>query len=277
MQTLNEQSYHYELIKKAIVYIDEHYNEQPNIDELANYVGLSSYHFSRVFKAYVGITPMQFLKATTLEHAKEKLSVSRTVLDVSQELGLSSSSRLHELFVNFIAATPNEYKTMGLGLKIVYGVGYSPYGKAMIASTSKGICALEFIDERCEHVVSRLKTSWKNAAFEQNDEEAQDLLDNIFIQKKKTNLHVKGTNFQIAVWKALLNIPKGAVITYSDVAHVLNKPSAVRAVSTAIASNHIAILIPCHRVISKSAAMAGYRWGIDRKKIILAHEELSLE
>ncbi|MFT5662299.1 MAG: AraC family transcriptional regulator of adaptative response [Sulfurimonas sp.] len=273
MNALEVKNQHYESIKKAIEYFEDYYSTQPKLKDVASHVKMSEYHFSRIFKEYVGVTPMQFLQATTLSHAKDKLLTSKSILDTSLELGLSSSSRLHELFVNFVGVTPNEYKKMGDSLSITYGFGFSPFGKTMIATTEKGICSLEFYDDSYEEIFNRLKSIWKNAKFTQNDDKAQDILNKIFIHKEKVNLFAKGTNFQINVWKALLNIKKGEVSTYSDVATLLGKPKALRAVATAIATNHIGFLIPCHRVISKTAAMSGYRWGIERKKIILAYED----
>lgn len=273
MKTLEEKSKYYQNIKKAIEYFDENYSYQPKLEDVANYVGMSKHHFCRVFKEYVGVSPMQFLQATTFSHAKKKLDSSNTLLDTSIDLGLSSTSRLHELFINFIGVTPNEYKKMGENLEITYGFGFSPFGKTMIANTKKGICSLEFYENNPTEVLTRVQNTWKNAKFIKDNQQAQTLLDNIFIKKEKMNLFVKGTNFQINVWKALLNIKDGQILTYSDVAIQIGKPKAIRAVASAIASNHIGFLIPCHRVISKSAAMGGYRWGIDRKRVLLAYEE----
>ncbi|WP_321311646.1 methylated-DNA--[protein]-cysteine S-methyltransferase [Halarcobacter sp.] len=273
MNKLEEKSKYYEDIKKAIEYFDKNYTYQPKLEDVSLHIGMSKHHFARIFKEYVGVTPMQFLQATTLAHAKEKLKSSTSILDTSIDLGLSSSSRLHELFVNFIGVTPNEYKKMGENLNIIYGFGFSPFGKTMIAITKKGICSLEFYEESYEEILNRLKTNWNKAKFIRDDKKAQELLDKIFIKKEKMNLFVKGTNFQINVWKAILNIKSGDISTYSDVAEFIGKPKAVRAVATAIGSNHIGFLIPCHRVISKSAAIGGYRWGIDRKKVVLAYEE----
>lgn len=273
MNKLENQSKYYEYIKKAIEYFDENYSLQPKLEDVASHVGMSKHHFSRIFKEYVGVSPMQFLQATTISYAKEKLLNSKSILDTSLDLGLSSSSRLHELFVNFVGVTPNEYKKMGESLEITYGFGLSPFGKTMIAYTQKGVCSLEFYDDSFENIFTRLQTTWNKALFTQDDKKAQELLDKIFIEKENVNLFVKGTNFQINVWKAILNIRSGDISTYSDVAQLIGKPKAVRAVATAIGSNHIGFLIPCHRVISKSAAMGGYRWGVDRKKVILAYEQ----
>lgn len=272
MNKLEEKSRYYEDIKNAIEYFEKNYSYQPKLEDVASHVQMSKHHFARIFKEYAGVSPMQFLQATTLSHAKEKLQTSKSILDASLDLGLSSSSRLHELFVNFVGVTPNEYKKMGENLEITYGFGFSPFGKTMIATTTKGVCSLEFYDDSYEEIFNRLKSTWKNAKFIQDNQKVQELLNKIFINKEKVNLFVKGTNFQINVWKAILNINRGEVSTYSDIAALLGKPKAVRAVATAIGSNHIGVLIPCHRVISKTAAIGGYRWGIERKKILIAYE-----
>ena len=273
MNKLEDKSKYYEDIKKAIEYFDENYSFQPKLEDVASYVGMSKHHFSRIFKEYVGVSPIQFLQATTLSHAKEKLLSTNTILDTSIDLGLSSSSRLHELFVNFVGVSPNEYKKMGEDLDITYGFGFSPFGKTMIALTKKGICSLEFYDDSYDDIFDRLQNTWAKAKFIKDDKKAQELLDKIFIKKEKMNLFVKGTNFQINVWKAILNIKSTEIATYSDIAEFIGKPKAVRAVASAIGSNHIGYLIPCHRIISKSAAFAGYRWGIERKRVLLAYEE----
>lgn len=275
MNTNSKPLSHYETIKLAIEYIDKEYKEQPSLDEIAGHVAMSKYHFARVFKSFAGVTPMQFLHATTLFYAKESLKASKSIEESSLDVGLSSSSRLHELFINFEAMTPNAYKTKANSLTITYGKGWTPFGNALIATTSKGICALEFYEEDFEAVVEGVKKHWTKACFVHNDTQAQSLLEKIFVQKERVSVVVKGTNFQVNVWKALLNIPKGEVNTYQDIANFLNRPKAVRAIATAIGSNHIAYLIPCHRVISKTAAMSGYRWGISRKRILLAHESVN--
>lgn len=273
MNELKEQSKHYEQIKHALQYVDANYEEQPNLEEIASHIGMSKHHFARIFKEYVGVTPMQFLQLTTFSHAKKLLKNSSSILDTSLDVGLSSSSRLHEMFVNFIAVTPNEYKKMGENLTITYGFGYSPFGQTMIAMTTKGVCALEFYEYDHQEVLQRLKNSWQNAQFVCDNAQAQTLLDKVFLYKEKVSIFVKGTNFQINVWRALLNIKIKQLGTYSDIAQAIGKPKAVRAVATAIGSNHIGFLIPCHRVISKTAAMGGYRWGVERKQMVLAYEQ----
>ncbi len=274
MNSLEQQSNHYEKIKQAIEYFDENYKYQPSLEEVAKQVHLSKHHFSRVFKEYVGVTPMQFLQATTLQHAKKHLENSKSILETSLDVGLSSSSRLHDLFLNFEAITPNEYKKLGEQLTITYGVGYSPFGKAFIAQSTRGIMALMFYEESYDEILVRIKKDWANAAFIHDDKLVQNSLDSIFIHHNKQKLFVKGTNLQVNVWKALLTIPQGNLTTYSDVAKKIGNEKAVRAVASSIGKNPISVLIPCHRVVGKTAAMSGYAWGINRKRIILACEAL---
>jgi len=262
----------YQLIEKAIKYIDAHFKEQPSIDVIASSIGMSKYHFIRVFKEYVGVTPKQFLHSVTLNYAKEHIKESKSILDSTLDMGLSSVSRLHELFVNLIGVTPKEWREKGKDVIITYGFGITPFGEALIAYTDKGICYLGFIDQNKEAIFTRFKELWENANLVHDDLKAQTYLENIFINNKKYNLLVKGTNLQINVWKALLNLPNGAITTYQDVANFIEQPKAVRAVASAIGKNHIGYLIPCHRVIAKSGAMSGYSWGIERKKILIAYE-----
>ncbi|AXX91075.1 6-O-methylguanine DNA methyltransferase [Malaciobacter molluscorum LMG 25693] len=269
------QNENYNKIVKAIKYIDENFKEQPSIDIIAQHIGMSKYHFIRVFKEYVGVTPIQFLQSVTLNYAKEHLKESSSLLESSLDLGLSSPSRLHDLFVNIIGVTPKEYKDLGQNVEITYGYGYTPFGNALIATTKRGICFLGFYDKEKDSVYDRFKQIWANAKLIKDNERASSMLDSIFIKKdKKFNLYVKGTNFQINVWKALINIPDGSITTYQDVAKYLDNPKAVRAVANAIGSNPIGYLIPCHRVLGKSGAMTGYRWGIERKKVLVAYEAI---
>lgn len=264
----------YKQIEKAIKYIDENFKQHPSVEEVAKNIGMSKYHFIRVFKEYVGVTPKQFLHCVTLNYAKEHIKESKSILDSSLDIGLSSTSRLHELFVNLIGVTPKEWKEKGKDVQITYGFGETPFGEALIGFTDKGICYLGFIDENKTEIFNRFNELWENANLVNDETAANEYLENIFIKNKKYNLFVKGTNLQINVWKALLNLPNGIVATYQDIANYLDKPKAVRAIASAIGRNHIGYLIPCHRVIAKSGAMSGYRWGIERKKILIAYESV---
>lgn len=264
----------YKQIEKAIKYIDDNFKEHPSIDEIAKNIGMSKFHFIRVFKEYVGVTPKQFLHCVTLNYAKEHIKESKSILDCSLDIGLSSSSRLHELFVNLIGVTPKEWREKGRDVLITYGYGQTPFGEALIGFTDKGVCYLGFIDGNKDDIFKRFNELWENANLHFNNKAAREYLENIFIKNKKYALFVKGTNLQINVWKALLNLPNGVVVTYQDIANLLDKPKAVRAVVGAIGKNHIGYLIPCHRVIAKSGAMSGYRWGMERKKILIAYESI---
>ena len=272
--SLSLENENYKKIEKLIKYIDENFKEQPTIDQLANYIGMSKYHLIRVFKEYVGVTPIQFLQSVTLNYAKEHLKESKSILDSSLDIGLSSSSRLHDLFVNIIGVTPKEYKQLGKNVDITYGYGSSPFGKALIAFTKRGVCYLGFIDNDSNLIFNRFKEIWAKANLTKDNDKAKEYLNKIFVKKEKFDLYVKGTNFQINIWKALLNIPSGTITSYQDIANSINKPKAARAVANAIGSNHIGYLIPCHRVLAKSGAMSGYRWGIERKKILVAYEAM---
>ncbi len=269
---LKEQYRYYETVKKALEYVDENYMHQPTLNDIAKHSGLSRHHFARIFKEYVGVTPMQFLQATTLEHAKKHLENSKSILETSLDVGLSSSSRLHDLFINFEGITPNEYKNIGESITITYGVGNSPFGKTFLAQSTRGIMALMFYEDSFGEQLNRLKKDWSKANFLEDNVLTNETLKAIFIDNKKQKLFVKGTNLQINVWRALLTIPYGNLTTYSEVAQKIGNEKAVRAVASSIGKNPISILIPCHRVVGKSAAMSGYAWGVERKRIILAYE-----
>lgn len=275
MEKLFKSYNNYVQIEKAIKYIDYNFKYNPTIDEIAENIDMSKFHFLRVFKDYVGVTPKQFLHTITLNYAKEQLIKSKSILDSSLEMGLSSSSRLHELFINLIGVTPKEWKEKGKNVVITYGYGKTPFGEALVGFTDKGICYLSFINENKDELFNQFIKLWENANFNFDDKIVNEYLENIFIKNKKYPLLVKGTNLQINVWKALLNLPSGTITTYQDIANYLNKPKAVRAIASAIGKNHIGYLIPCHRVISKSGAMSGYRWGIERKKILISYETIN--
>jgi len=266
----------YERIKKAIEFINNNANEQPTLKEIADSVDLSEAHFQRMFSRWAGVTPKRYLQTITVEHAKKLLSSQNSLLDVSLTVGLSSSSRLHEHFVNLEAVTPGEYKAKGVGLKIDYGVHNTPFGKAFIAVTKHGICKLSFLDNDYNKELDELNIEWGKAILNYSESKTKNIIEAIFdIEKRKDyplSILVKGTNFQINVWKALLKLPFGSLNSYSEIARVIGKPRAFRAVGTAIGQNPVAYLIPCHRVIQQSGKLGGYHWGIVRKHAIHSWE-----
>jgi AraC family transcriptional regulator of adaptative response/methylated-DNA-[protein]-cysteine methyltransferase len=268
----------YQIVEQALIYLEENYLNQPSLEEIATHVGLSEFHFQRMFSRWVGISPKRFLQFLTKEHARELLDHSASVLDAAYQSGLSGPSRLHDLFITFDAVTPGEYKLHGEGLKINYGFHPSPFGECMLAITDRGICGMAFeLKGNRLDAVDDLRRRWKNAVIVENSSMTANTADRIFSsnwrdQTAKLKLFIHGTNFQIKVWEALLRIPMGKMVTYGEIASYVGKPRAARAVGQAVASNPIAYLIPCHRVIRKIGEFGGYRWGSARKKAILGWE-----
>ena len=268
----------YEKVASAISYIRENVGKQPTLDEIAAQVHLSPYHFQRLFSRWAGVTPKRFLQVLTLRHAKTLLKESDlSVLDVSDAVGLSSGSRLYDHFVHLEAVTPSEYKLAGRGLAISYGCHSTPFGDAFIGLTQRGICKFVFVGEETEiELLDSLQQEWPMAGLVEDVGKTAAKVEAMFYgdSAKATplSLLVRGTNFQIKVWQALLNIKAGEIVSYGDIARLIGKPKASRAVGTAIAANPIAYIIPCHRVIQQSGGLGGYRWGETRKHAILARE-----
>lgn len=264
---------HYDRIAQAIEYISEHFREQPDLDEVASLVHLSPFHFQRIFTEWAGVSPKKFVQYMTISYAKSILKEG-SLLNVAYDTGLSGSGRLHDLFVTIEGMTPGEYKNGGENLLIRYNYSDSPFGKVLIASTSKGICFMAFENDE-GRAMHELHALFPNAGFiHQSDMLHQAALSFIttFGQKDKIRLHLKGTPFQLKVWEALLKIPAGRLTTYSTIARSINHPSASRAVGSAIGSNPVALLIPCHRVIQQCGIFGQYHWGPARKKAIIAWE-----
>lgn len=268
----------YQRIEKAILFLEEHAVEQPSLDAVAAHIGLSSWHFQRLFKTWAGVSPKRFLQYLTVEHAKNLLRESASVLDTALDVGLSGPGRLHDLFVGVEAMTPGEFKRNGRELVLQYGVHGTPFGDCLIAVTRRGICSLGFIEgESRERAVTRLRESWKKATLLENPGASAQVVRQIFSTsgvggQAPLQVMLKGTNFQIKVWEALLRIPEGAVVSYGALAEAIGRPGAHRAVGTAVGQNPIAYLIPCHRVLRNSGEIGGYRWGTARKRAILAME-----
>ncbi len=280
MKSLKQAAKDYSRIEKAIGFLGEHFDAQPDLAEIAQRAGVSEFHFQRIFQRWAGISPKRFLQFLTKEYAKGLLAHSN-LLDVSHEAGLSGPGRLHDLFITCEAMSPGEYKDKGAGLTIEYGFHPTPFGTCFIAVTGRGICALAFIEKKDEGTILRdFQKKWNNAKIKLSPKITKIYVKNIFepspTKKVAIKLLCRGTNFQIKVWEALLRIPSGHLVTYQTIAGRTGHPRAVRAVGTAIGNNPIAYLIPCHRVIRASAGMGGYRWGVNRKKAILGKEATSM-
>lgn len=279
--TLAQAAQDYRIVERAIHYLDAHFQRQPSLAEVAAYVGLSEYHFQRLFSRWVGISPKRFLQFLTKEYAKAALDRSHSLLDASLDAGLSGPGRLHDLFVHCEAVTPGEYKSAGEGLIIQYGVHPTPFGDALLATTDKGICALNFIaagDGTAE--LDAQQARWRAARFVRDDAATGRLIEAIFAPADDPvplHLYIRGTNWQIKVWEALLRLPPGARVTYGDIAQEVCTVKAARAVGNAVSHNPIAYLIPCHRVVRQSGGLHSYRWGSERKQAILAWEAAQVE
>lgn len=267
---------HYQTIAEAIEYVRTNFHNQPELEEIAKHVHMSSFHFQKIFTEWAGVSPKKFLQHISLQHAKKLLRKNQlTLFDTSHSLGLSGTGRLHDLFVTIENMTPAEYKNGGESLQIEYNFLTSKFGKVCIASTKKGICYLHFEDT--DHSLQNLKKEFPNATLSSGN----NLLFDMAIQcingincEEKISLHLKGTPFQIKVWQALLSIAEGHTTTYKNIASQTGSENASRAAGSAIGQNPVAYLIPCHRVIKGDGGLGGYMWGLTRKSAILASEQL---
>ena len=270
----------YERIEAAIRYLSTNVEAQPALDDVAREIGLSPFHLQRVFRKLAGVTPKQFLQHLTLERAKDALDASQSVFDASLAAGLSGPARLHDHFVTLEAMTPGEYKSGGAGTRVTWGIAPSAFGDLFVAQTARGICAMSFSDSAgCEEAVE-LANAWVAAEIARDDTEAALIAARVF--HGETTAHplrvlAAGTNFQIRVWRALLEIAPGSVRTYRQIADAIGAPSSSRAVGNAIAANPIAYLIPCHRVIRGTGSIGNYRWQPYRKRALLAWERAQHE
>ncbi|HBC47480.1 MAG TPA: 6-O-methylguanine DNA methyltransferase [candidate division Zixibacteria bacterium] len=264
-------------IEKAIRYLEENHLEQPDLDHLASHLGLSPFHFQRLFKRWCGISPKRFLQFLTTQYAKGLLEESRSVLDVTYESGLSSPGRLHDLFVSVEAVTPGQYKQKGMGLVISYGIHPSPFGDCLIAVTERGVCGLSFVVSGKTEALEDLKSRWPGARIVENPKATKKTFDAIFPKAPrdsggKITLFLSGTNFQVKVWEALLRIPAGYLASYEDIARLIGADGAAQVVGSAVGANPISYIIPCHRVIRKIGLFGEYHWGAARKKAIIGWE-----
>jgi AraC family transcriptional regulator of adaptative response/methylated-DNA-[protein]-cysteine methyltransferase len=263
----------YDRIETAIDWVRTHFRRQPSVAEIAAAVHLSPHHFSRLFRRWAGLPPKQFLRSVTLDAAKQRIGSSSNLLDAALDVGLSGAGRLHDLFVDLEAMSPGEYSQGGAGLKLCWGVADSPFGPCLIARSHRGICALEFLSGE-PGPETRLADRWPAAGLERDDAQARQLAGRVFDQaaQRPFRLHVAGSRFQFQVWRALLRVPSGSVVSYGDLARTMGQPGAARAVGQAVGANPVAWLIPCHRVLRGDGAIGGYRWGPRRKAVMLAWE-----
>jgi len=272
----------YERVANVIRFLDRHHTEQPDLTQLASAAGLSPFHFHRLFSAWAGVTPKDFLQCLTLEHVKHLLRNGDNVFDAALNAGLSGPGRLHDLCVTLEAASPGEMKSGGAGMQIDYGFAETPFGQALIAETKRGICHLSFVDGHGRNSARNLLTSqWPNAKLNRNDARIAELSAKIFTQvrdgasRPTFRAFVRGTPFQLRVWRALLRVPSGSLTTYGRLAQATGQSQAARAVGSAVGANPIAFIIPCHRVIRETGALGNYRWDPIRKRAIVGWELLS--
>jgi len=286
----------YQRIEQAIQYLEKNFQRQPELTEVAEEVNVSPFHFQRIFTEWAGISPKRFLQFLTVDFLKARLKQSKNLAEAAEAAGLSSQSRVYDLFTTLEAVTPQEYKEKGCGLRIDYGFHETPFGLALIGVTERGVCWLSFItvDADPNFQLQEMKEHWHNSVFKENQELVYEFVKRIFPSPRqpeadtphpwergrgegKLHLFVKGTNFQIKVWEALLKLPVGSVTTYKDIAEQIQNPQAMQAVGSAVGSNHIAYLIPCHRVIRKDGILGEYRWSATRKKSMIGWEMAKVE
>jgi AraC family transcriptional regulator, regulatory protein of adaptative response / methylated-DNA-[protein]-cysteine methyltransferase len=269
----------YARIAQVIEYLDERYTEQPSLEALAAHIGLKPSHFHRLFSMWAGITPKDFIQCLTLGHVKELLRRGESILNAALDAGLSGPGRLHDLCINLEAASPGEIKSGGAGSHIRYGFAETPFGTWLTAENSRGVCHLAFVDEgRLNAATTDLHESWPQAELSRDDSTAAKLAHAVFpganppASPVKLRAFVRGSAFQVRVWRALLHVPAGSLVSYGRLATLVGHERAARAVGTAVSQNPLAYLIPCHRVIRETGVVQGYRWGNTRKRAILAWE-----
>jgi len=267
--------YDYYRVAAAIEYIRKNFWNQPSLEEISTAVHLSPFHFQRMFTDWAGISPKKFLKYISIEHAKILLTEDSTLFDAAIQTGLSGTGRLHDLFVTIEQMTPGEYKSGGTGLTINYSFNKGEFGNYLIAATDKGVCNLLFCEEERQQAYFELKSRWPKANLIENENIHHNLLKN-FLSRSTTpelfKLHLKGTDFQLKVWEALLRIPEGHLASYGQIAKLIKQPAASRAVGTAIGQNPVGFIIPCHRIIKNGGEFGNYRWGVNRKAAMIGFE-----
>lgn len=271
----------YDQIRRAIAFLATHWEEQPSLEQLAAHLGLSPAHAQKLFTRWCGLSPKEFVQAITIDHARGLLTGAASVLEAAHEVGLSGGGRLHDLFVDHEAMTPGDYKRRGEGLDIVYGFHPSPFGEALLLATERGIAGLAFVDEdqgqtRTE-ALADMTQRWPAARFVEDAGRTAPHARRIFdptqwSAETPVRLVLIGTDFEVRVWETLLRIPMGRAVSYSDIARHLGKPSASRAVGSAVGRNPISFVVPCHRVLRGDGNLGGYHWGLTRKKALIGWE-----
>lgn len=278
MTNFTQLSADYRRVEQAIRFLDDNARRQPDLTEVAAHVGLSEYHFQRLFTRWAGISPKRFLQFLTKENVKALLSRT-SVLSAAYEAGLSGPGRLYDLLVQCEAVTPGEYRTKGAGVDIAYGFHPTPFGECLLALTGRGICFLAFVDGERQYALQQLRFDWANANLREDPSRTHLVVGQIFAPRPGASiaLHLRGTNFQIKVWEALLRLPPGAATSYEALAEQVGSINAARAVGNAVARNPLAYLIPCHRVLQKAGGFGNYRYGPARKQAILGWEMAQTE
>jgi len=274
---MTSQQLNYDRVADAIDYLSRHFREQPELQDVAAHVHLSPEHFQRIFTEWAGVSPKKFTQFLTIDYLRSRMHEFSSVQDAADASGLSSQSRVYDLFVNIEGVTPDEFRRRGKGLTIRYGFHDTPFGECFIAATERGVCGLSFVSDTTPQVeFGRFEQKWEFAQLEENQGFTKEIAERIFHPDKrpssKVTLLVQGTNFQLKVWEALLSIPAGSVTTYEHIARSIGHPGAVRAVGTAIGNNPVGFLIPCHRVIRKAGQIGEYHWGATRKRALIGWE-----
>ncbi|KUG08803.1 bifunctional transcriptional activator/DNA repair enzyme AdaA [Solirubrum puertoriconensis] len=272
----------YQRIAQAIRFLEENFRRQPSLDEVAEAVSLSPFHFQRLFSEWAGISPKRFVQYLTADFLKTRLAEASNLADAAEAAGLSAPSRLHDLFVTLEAVTPHEFRRGGAGVHIAYGVHQTPFGPALLAATPRGVCGLHLLapdQPKTSTALAALQKNWPEATFEHNETFTAPLVAQAFAPMAGQPLHllVRGTNFQLKVWEALLRVPAGQLVSYQHIAQAIGQPKSLQAVGSAVGANPVAVLIPCHRVIRKEGVLGEYRWGSATKKAIIGYEMAQAE
>jgi AraC family transcriptional regulator of adaptative response/methylated-DNA-[protein]-cysteine methyltransferase len=271
----------YDTVRRAIAFLSANWTDQPDLAALADHLGLSPAHCQRLFKRWCGLSPKEFVQAITIDHARQMLDGSASLLDCALDLGLSGPGRLHDLFVDHVAMTPGEYKRGGAGLEIVYGIHPSPFGEALVMATPRGIAGIAFVNEDAgqsrEEALADMTRRWPAATYRHAPEKTAPLAAHVFdpagwVPDRPVRLVMIGTDFEVRVWQTLLRIPMGRAVSYADIARHLGKPTAARAVGSAVGRNPLSFVVPCHRVLRGDGQLGGYHWGLTRKRALIGWE-----